>query len=145
MKQLEIKGRVMVEGEAEGEAVVSGRAFTFAHGVDPTSGIVTDVRSDIRSVNVRGKILVYPFGKGSTTGASWFLETVRNGNEPKAVLTQASEPIIVVGSVLAKVLYGRIIPVMSEFSEDVTSSIKNHDRVAVDTKRGLVLVSKHKP
>ena len=130
----------MVEGKTEGEAVVSSRAFTFAHGVDPRSGIVTDVHSDLKNVNVKGKILVYPLGKGSTTGASWFLETVRNGNEPKAVLTQAAEPIIVVGSVLAKILYGRTIPVMSEFSEDLTSKIKNHDRVTVDTKQGVVLV-----
>ncbi len=140
MNLAEIEGRVMVEGKAEGEAVVSSRAFTFAHGVDPASGIVTDVRSDIKNVSVRGKVLVYPFGKGSTTGASWFLETVRMGNEPTAVLTQATEPVIVVGSVLAKILYGRTIPVMSEFSEDVTRRIKNHDRVVVDTEKGLVSV-----
>ncbi len=140
MKQLVIRGKAMVEGKAEGEAVVSNRAFTFAHGVDPMSGVVTDIRSDIRSVSVKGKILVYPFGKGSTTGASWFLETVRNGKGPKAVLTQAPEPIIVVGSVLAKILYNKTIPVMSEFSEDVTTKIRNHDRVSVDAKKGLVIV-----
>jgi predicted aconitase with swiveling domain len=140
MKQLEIRGKVMVEGQAEGEAVVSNRAFTFAHGVDPTSGIVTDIRSDIRNLNVKGKILVYPFGKGSTTGASWFLETARNGNEPKAVLTNTAEPIIVVGSVLAKILYDKTIPVMSEFSEDITETIRTNDRVSVDGKKGLVIV-----
>ncbi len=140
MKQLVIRGKVMVEGKAEGEAVVSNRAFTFAHGVDPATGVVTDVRSDIRSVSVKGKILVYPFGKGSTTGASWFLETVRNGNEPRAVLTQAAEPIIVVGSVLAKILYNKTIPVISEFSDDITTKIRNHDRVSVGARKGLVIV-----
>lgn len=140
MKQQEIRGKAVVEGRAEGEAVVSKKAFTFAHGVDPTTGVVTDIRSDIRNASVKGKILVYPFGKGSTTGASWFLETVRNGNEPKAVLTQAAEPIIVVGSVLARILYNKTIPVMSEFSEDITTKIKNRDRVVVDANKGLVIV-----
>lgn len=128
----------MIDGIAEGEALVSKRAFTFAHGVDPKSGLVTDPRSDIMGERVKDKILVFPYGKGSTTGASWFLETVRRNNAPLAILNQRTEPIIVTGSVLARILYGKIIPVMSEFEDDLFSLLKNGDNLLVDTRRKSV-------
>jgi len=65
-----MKGRGVAPGRAEGEAVVSRRPFMFAHGIDPGTGDVTDVRSDIAGRNLKGKVLVFPSGKGSTTGSA---------------------------------------------------------------------------
>src|SRR5437870_5337751 len=62
-------GRVLLGGRAEGEALVSRRGFTFGDGVAPSTGVVTDIRSDLRGESVREKVLFFPFGKGSTTGA----------------------------------------------------------------------------
>jgi phosphomecalonate degydratase small subunit len=107
------QGRPLVGGRASGEALVSSRAFTFAHGVDPASGTVTDVRSDIRGSNVRGRVLFYPFGKGSTTASAWFLEAARLGNAPAAMVTESVDLSAVIGSVMAKLVYGLAIPVLS--------------------------------
>jgi phosphomecalonate degydratase small subunit len=141
-KVLSFEGRVLIEGSATGEALVSKRAFTFAHGVEPSTGVVTDIRSDLRGKVVKGKVLYFPFGKGSTTGAAWFLETVRRGNGPAAVLTQASEPIVVTGAVLADLIYGIRIPVMAEFSPDLESSVRSGDLVTVETKKREVRMAK---
>jgi predicted aconitase with swiveling domain len=138
MERTRFSGEVMVAGLAKGEALVSRQAFTFAHGVDPKSGLVTDPRSDIRGMLVKRKILIFPFGKGSTTGATWFLETVRRGNGPLAILNQRTEPIIVTGSVLARILYHKNIPVMSQFGENLPELIGTGERVLVDTPRKLV-------
>jgi phosphomecalonate degydratase small subunit len=96
--------------------LVSSRAFTFAHGVDPATGLVTDVRSDVRGSNVRGRILCYPFGKGSTTASAWFIETVRRGNQPSALVTEGVDLSAVIGAVMAGVVYGKKIPVVSGVS-----------------------------
>ncbi len=93
--------------------MVSTKAFTFAHGVDPASGEVTDVRSDLRGSNVKGKVLFYPHGKGSTTASSWFLEAVRQGNGPAAIVTSSLDLSAVIGSVMAGLVYGMRIPVIA--------------------------------
>jgi phosphomecalonate degydratase small subunit len=118
---------------------VSFRAFTFAHGVDPTSGEVTDVRSDIRGSNVRGKMLFYPFGKGSTTASAWFLETARLGNAPAGIVTTSVDLSAVIGSVLSRLVYGLEIPVVSGLSADSLRELKGPGRrVEVDSE-GRVL------
>jgi predicted aconitase with swiveling domain len=108
----EFRGKPLVAGEASGELLVSQKSFTFAHGVHPATGLVTDVRSDIRGKVVKQKVLVYPYGKGSTTSSAWFLETVRLGNNPSAVVVKDVDNGTLVGSVLASFVYHQIIPVI---------------------------------
>ena len=131
MKQASFSGRQLVEGEARGQALVSRKAFTFAHGVDPKSGEVTDIRSDIRGEKVKGRVLFYPYGKGSTTASAWFLETVRMGNAPAAIVTGGTDLSAVIGSVLAKVVYGKTIPVLSSFPSDLYLDLNNQAQVMV--------------
>lgn len=133
-----LKGRGLIAGKTEGEALVSQRAFTFAHGVDPSTGKVTDVRSDVRGSNVRAKVLFYPFGKGSTTASSWFLETVRLGNHPAALVTEGVDLSAVIGSVMARIIYQKEIPVVSGISRSQYSKIQSGDIVLVDADEGEV-------
>ncbi len=137
MSGAELKGRGLVAGHAGGGALLSQRAFTFAHGVDPATGSVTDVRSDIRGANVKGTVLFYPFGKGSTTASSWFLEAVRHGNHPSAIVTEGVDLSAVIGSVMAKVIYGKEIPVVSGVTREQYAKIAPGARVRVtSTKDG---------
>lgn len=134
------RGRSLTAGEARGEVLASRRAFTFAHGVDPATGRVSDVHSDIRGQNVRGKVLVYPFGKGSTTASSWFLETVRAGNAPAAIVTESTDLSAVIGSVLARVVYGKKIPVFSSLSKDFYSNVRSGAVATVRGREGEVVL-----
>ena len=138
MKGLILKGKGLIPGKAEGVAVVSSKAFTFAHGVDPATGEVTDVRSDIRGSMVKGKILFYPFGKGSTTASAWFLETVRLGNHPAAIVTEGVDLSAVIGSVMARVVYGKAIPVVGGVSMVDCTKFKPGMVVRVDATSGEV-------
>ncbi|MDG6910174.1 MAG: DUF126 domain-containing protein [Nitrososphaerota archaeon] len=130
-----LKGKGLISGVAKGGALTSQKAFTFAHGVDPSTGAVTDVRSDIRGANVKGTVLFYPFGKGSTTASSWFLEAVRRGNNPAAVVTEGVDLSAVVASVMAQVIYGKEIPVVSGVSREEYSRISNASHVSVTSSR----------
>jgi predicted aconitase with swiveling domain len=133
-----VRGKGLILGAAKGKALVSQKAFTFAHGVDPATGLVTDVRSDIRGQNVKGKVLFYPFGKGSTTASSWFLETVRLGNGPAAVVTEGVDLSAVIGSVMARLIYGKVIPVISGVPRASYSVLKSGDDLALDANIGEV-------
>jgi len=138
LKPKVLRGRGLIRGSARGEALVSQKAFTFAHGVDPSTGDVTDVRSDMKGMNVRGKILFYPFGKGSTTASSWFLETVRLGNYPAAIVTEGVDLSAVIGSVMAKEIYGKDVPVVSGVPRTAYASVGTGAAVTVDADRGEV-------
>ena len=138
MKQSPAQGRGLVSGVATGEALVSTKAFTFAHGVEPATGVVTDIRSDIRGASVRGKILCYPWGKGSTTASAWFLETVWRGNSPAALVPVGVDSSAVIGSVLAAVVYGKGIPVLSNVPVKWFSGLSPHAILSVDGAKGEV-------
>ena len=140
MKSLTVRGRGLIGGASSGEALVSGKAFTFAHGVDPSTGKVTDIRSDIRGSRVKGKVLFYPFGKGSTTASAWFLETVRQGNHPAAIVTEGVVLSAVIGSVMAKVVYGKDIPVVGGILRADYLKVVPGSRVQVNGSSGEVRV-----
>jgi uncharacterized protein len=132
--------RPLVQGSASGDPVVSSRAFTFAHGVDPSTGKVTDIRSDIRGTNVKGRVVIYPFGKGSTTASAWFLETARLGNAPAAIVTVSVDLSAVIGSVMAGTMYGLTIPVLSGLPFADLEKLKTAmGKAAVDEKGRLVV------
>lgn len=135
-----LRGRGLMSGVAEGSALVSARNFTFAHGVDPATGIVTDVRSDIKGSAVKGKVLCYPFGKGSTTASSWFIEAVRCGNSPAALVTDGVDLSAVIGSVLARLIYKKSIPVVSGVPASLLSGLPRDAVLSVDGGTGEVVV-----
>ena len=135
-----LKGKGLVRGRVKGEALASVKAFTFAHGVNPETGEVTDVRSDIKGSNVKGKVLFYPFGKGSTTASAWFLETVRLGNHPAGIVTEGVDLSAVIGSTMAKLIYNKSIPVVSGIPRKTYSVIAPGAVVSLDGDLGEVKV-----
>lgn len=137
-----MKGRGMVSGIAEGEALVSRESLVWSHGVDPESGKIDDVRVSVCGECVKDKILIYPLGKGSTSGATWMLEAVRCGNGPKAIVNLETELIIVAGAVLSEKLYGKNIPVVDRTDLNPIGTIDTGDWVRVDGEKGIIEVIK---
>ncbi len=133
------KGRTVVEGGiVEGEALVSSMPFGFFGGVNPGTGIVIDRWHDLYEKNMKGKILIYPEGRGSTVGAAIILELARTQCAPKAILFNASEIITVTGGVLAKKFYDCDLPMLDRFDCDITKAVKTGDIVRVDPAEGTV-------
>ncbi len=141
-KTITLTGRGLVPGIAEGEALVSRESLVWSHGVDPASGKIDDMRVSACGESVKDKILIYPLGKGSTSGATWMLETVRCGNGPMAIINKETELIIVAGALLSEKLYSKVIPVVDRLSDDPTKLIETGDWVRVDGEKGLVEIIK---
>ncbi len=137
-----MKGRGLTGGVAEGEALVSRDSLVWSHGVEPSTGRINDVRVAVCGECVRDKVLVYPLGKGSTSGSTWMLESTRCGNAPKAIINRETELIILTGAMLSSALYGADIPVVDRLDGDPCDVIETGDWVRVDGARGIVEVYK---
>lgn len=138
-----LKGRGLVSGIAEGEALVSKEPLVWSHGVDPATGTIDDKRVQVCGAQVGGKVLVYPYGKGSTSGSTWMLETTRRGHAPMAIINRETELIILTGALLSGAVYGVNIPVVDRLDRDPCTVIENGDWVRVDGERGTVEIYKH--
>ncbi|MDO8568262.1 MAG: DUF126 domain-containing protein [Dehalococcoidales bacterium] len=137
-----LKGRKINGGVAEGMALVTKLPFGFTHGVDPLTGDITDVRHDLKGQNLKDKILVFPYGKSSSSGGLYILETVRCGNAPAALINVEVEPVIGTGFILAELIYNKKIPVVDRLDQNPTEVIKTGDYVRVDGNNGTVEILK---
>ena len=97
-----LQGKGCAPGDFEGEAVVSNQPFGFWQGIDPQTGTVIDKRHDLCGTSLKGKVFVFPYGRGSTGTPGIFLEAVRNGCAPAAIVNVKSEPMIVMCALLAE-------------------------------------------
>ena len=64
MKTIILRGRKVVGGRAEGEALVTREAIPGWGGVNPVQGIITETRHELRGVSLKDKILVCRGAKG---------------------------------------------------------------------------------
>lgn len=69
MENFILKGRLISVGKAEGKALVTKDPIVFNLGIDAETGIITGEGHELQGRSVTGKVLVFPFGKGSTGGA----------------------------------------------------------------------------
>ena len=142
MKKIILKGRSILEGTSQGEALVSEEQIVWSHGVDPWKGIIDDQKVKINGKSIKDKIFVYPYGKGSTSSSTWILETIRCGNAPSAIINKETEPIIATGFLYGLLLYNKKIPIIDCLDKETFEIIATGDLVKVDGYKGVVEVFK---
>ncbi|MCL7385313.1 MAG: DUF126 domain-containing protein [Thaumarchaeota archaeon] len=100
---LELRGRVIKGGRAEGEALVSSQPISFYGGVDPDTGIIKEKGHELEGKSIAGKVLVFPHGKGSTVGSYIIYRLKKKGVAPNAIINQRCEPIVAVGAIISDI------------------------------------------
>lgn len=128
---MRLKGRKITKGKAKGVALVSKKPLSFLGGVDPETGVVKDIESDIKGESIKDKILVFPRGKGSTVGSYVIYQLKKNGVAPKAIVVEEAETIVATGAIIAE------IPMVDKVD---ISKIKNGQIVEVDADKGEVII-----
>ena len=108
-----IAGRAVVEGEAEGEALVTSEALSFWGGYDFHTGDIIDKHHPLAGVRAAGRILAVPFSKGSSTTTAVLLEAVRAGTAPAAIITTGVDSFFALASIVADVMYAKSFPVIA--------------------------------
>ncbi len=104
--------RTLVPGEAHGPAMVLDEPLSFWGGLDAETGLIIDKRHPQAGQCISGKILVMSSGRGSSSAASVLAEAIHRGMGPGALVMRESDEIIVLGAIVAELLYGVTTPVV---------------------------------
>jgi predicted aconitase with swiveling domain len=134
---MNLKGRRVVGGKAEGEALVCYEDLSFSS-IDPKTGIGREKGHPLEGQSIVGKILVIPTGTGSTGGSYVIYEMAKMKSAPAAILTAKADEITATGAIMGN------IPMMHKFEKDPIKIIKTGDRLKVDGDKGIVEVVKSK-
>jgi len=133
---IELRGRKVVAGRAEGEALVTTETISGWGGINERTGTVIERRHEMRGVSFAGKILVFPGAKGSSGWSAYFHMTRLNGVQPAAMIFTRMTTKIALGAVVTRV------PAITELDQDPLDVIETGDWVVVDADAGTVTVTK---
>jgi predicted aconitase with swiveling domain len=136
MEKIILKGRSVVGGVAEGEALATTEYISGWGGINPLTGTIIDVRSAFYGASFKGKVLVFSGAKGSSGWSSAFHQTRLNGNSPAAMVFTVTNSKVALGSAVTRV------PAVTDLDQDPTKIIKTGDWVKVDGDNGIVEITK---
>lgn len=122
-------GRFLVEGPVDGTALVLAQPLSFWGGLDPVTGEIVEANHPQRGEVVTGRVLVMPSGRGSSSSATVLAESIRLGTGPAGVVLGEADEIVVIGALVAEVLYGVTTAVFLP-SRDGYATIRHGDHLA---------------
>jgi uncharacterized protein len=131
-----IRGRKVVGGVAEGEALVTRQTVSGWGGVNPMKGEIIETRHELRGQSFAGKILVFPGAKGSSGWSAMFHTTRLTGKAPLGMLYNVTTTKAALGAVVMR------IPTMTDFDTDPLDRIETGDWVRIDADQAVVSVWK---
>ncbi len=91
--------------------------------------MILDPDSDARGENVSGRVLCFPYGKGSTVGSYSMYQLRLNGLAPQAIVNASAEPIVATGAIMSE------IPMVDGIA---ISLLRPGDQLDVDASEGVV-------
>jgi predicted aconitase with swiveling domain len=127
-----LRGRKVVGGYAQGEALVTHDTISGWGGIDPLSGTIIETRHPLRGQSFKDKILVFPGAKGSSGWSAAFHVTRITGTAPKALVFNEMTTKIALGAVVMR------IPAVTDLDRNPLTVIQTGDWVIVDGDRGIV-------
>jgi len=134
-RKIILKGRKVIGGIAEGEALVSKMPLMGWGNVNVEGGFTVERNHPLFEVPFKGKVLVFsePRGSGGFVG---YGRTREFGTHPAAFLYRQGNNLTVFAAMNMKV------PTVTDFDRDPTEVIETGDFVRVDGDRGIVEVFK---
>ena len=131
MSEFVLQGRCIVQGNAEGEALVTKDDISFMGTVDPKTGYVIEHKHELEGQCLQGKILVFPQSKGSTGGSYMLYDLVNNGVGPVGIVNRAAESVVTIGAIVSD------LPMVDGIN---TGEIETGDYVYMNAAEGTVRV-----
>jgi hypothetical protein len=131
--EMEMKGRIIMKGKAQAKALVTSQPISFYGGVDPNNSQILEKGHELQGKSVKGKILVFPTGKGSTVGSYTLYRMKKNDTAPAGIINKECETVIAVGAIISD------IPCVDHID---ISKIKTGDIIRIENENIIVLNSK---
>lgn len=136
MDKMIFEGRIISKGKASGPALISRAPISFYGGVDPITGIVIERGHPLEGVSLKDKILVFPYGKGSTVGSYILYRIVKNKVGPLGIINMEAEPIVAVGAIISD------IPLIDKIDKSFFEVVEDGDHLVIDGCEGVVILEK---
>ena len=124
--------KVIVRGKTKGALLVSKTPINFLGGIDKKTGLVRDKYHDLFGKSISNKILVFPFGVGSSVGAYTIYSLKYNKCAPLAMICLKADITTASGCAISN------IPLVVVPMEDY-ESLKNDQEVSLDAVEGKML------
>jgi predicted aconitase with swiveling domain len=102
-RKMELEGRIIFKGVAEGEALTTSQPISFYGGVDPDTSMIIEKGHELEGKEIRTKILVFPNGKGSTVGSYTLYRMKKNGTAPAGIINKECETVVAVGAIISEI------------------------------------------
>jgi predicted aconitase with swiveling domain len=131
-----LRGRKVVGGVAEGEALVTRETISGWGGVNPMQGKIIETRHELRGETFKDKVLVFRGAKGSSGWSVVFHTTRLAGTAPKALVFNEMTTKVALGAVVLRA------PAVTDLDRDPLDVIETGDWVVVDGDAGTVEVRK---
>ncbi len=126
---MQLTGRSIAKGTASGELLKTDAPISFLGGVDSRTGKIIDEGHPLFGQTITGKVLAFPYGKGSTVGSYVLYALSRNNTAPAAIINTECETIIAIGTIIAN------IPAVDRLNGELP---ENGTVVTVDGTNGTV-------
>lgn len=133
---IRIKAKKVSPGVVRGVALVTRMPISFTGGVNPDTGVVREPGHELEGQSIAGKILVFPSGKGSTTGSWQFYATYKRGKAPVGIINVKAEGVVAVSALITGT------PMVHELEINPFDIIASGDIVTVNGDEGFVEIEK---
>ncbi|MEQ3549593.1 DUF126 domain-containing protein [Pseudonocardia nematodicida] len=127
-----LRGRTMVPGVVEGEALVSPETISGWGGIDPATGTIIEARHALAGVCFTGRILVFPGAKGSSGWSGFFQSTRLLDTAPLGMIVTVTTTKAALGAVVTR------IPSIADPDADPLVVLRTGDRIRLDATAGTV-------
>ena len=131
-----LKGKAIVSGKVEGVALVSHSPFSFFLGLNTDTGTIIEIGHELQGENIAGKVLVYPFGKGSSGDCLRLWRSANNNVAPIAIINAEPDFVHVQGAIIAN------IPMVSNFDQNPIEAIQSGDYIFIDGGTVRIITNK---
>jgi predicted aconitase with swiveling domain len=133
------KGRAILPGNTEGEALVTHAGFnsyasffTSIHSQVESAQCADSGNQELYGKNLTGKIVCLPQTTGSTSAGAVWQRITRMGIAPKAMLfSQQIDSLAAGGLIVADVWAGERIYVIDQLGDEFLESIQEGDRLVI--------------
>ncbi|MBB5986807.1 aconitase X swivel domain-containing protein [Sphingobium lignivorans] len=134
-----LRGRKVVGGVAEGEALVTRQTISGWGGVNLMNGTVIETRHELKGQSFAGKVLVFPGAKGSSGWSGIFHMAKLRGMAPVAMVFNIMTTKAALGAVVMRT------PAVTDCDQDPLDHIRTGDWVRVDGDAGTITIWDRKP
>lgn len=142
-----LKGNPVVDGRAEGPALVTRHPINFSAAFSKPANLLPGRRSEIQDRHhdlfgrkIKGKILVFPAAIGSTYTGMMLLNLMVRQEAPIGMIVQTVDSLLVSGSILAAVWYKAGVPIIAYPSETIFDQVQTGCQMTMDGHSGEIRI-----